>query len=228
MGNYAKVNIYGDGGDGQRRLLVGKGSVIPDDLDASVDSGDKAAVRSDAVGVPITGYDNLSESEIVDRLPALSASDLTKVQDYERAGANRSSVITYGSTAGGEIEVLEATVPAVAADADADQVIAEVPRDGKVIEVTYVPEGNVTGDSTESRHLTVVNKAADGNGTTVVASLDFDTGVNATDFNEIAFTRSAVAGATTVEAGDVLAFVSTHEGETGLADPGGRVTVKVA
>lgn len=125
------------------------------------------------------------------------------------------------------VRKLEATVPAVAASADADQTIGEVPFAGTVTAASYIPEANVTGDNTETRTLTIVNKGADGNGSTVVGTLAFTTGVNATDFNEQDFTLSAVAGATTVAAGDVLAFVSTHTGATGLADPGGRVQVEI-
>lgn len=125
-------------------------------------------------------------------------------------------------------QTLENNVAAVAANADADQIIGEAPFDGTVTEVTYTPEANITGDDTETRVLTIVNKGADGNGTTVIATLDFETGVNATDFNESAFTLSVVTDATDVTEGDVLAFVSTHGGSTGLADPGGAVRVKIA
>lgn len=125
-------------------------------------------------------------------------------------------------------QTLKATVPAVAAASDADQSIAEVPFAGTVTGVSYTPEANITGNTTETRTLTLVNKAQDGNGTTVVATLAFITSTNATDFNESAFTLSAVAGATTVAAGDILALVSTHGGSTGLADPGGLVQVDIA
>lgn len=124
-------------------------------------------------------------------------------------------------------QTIKATVPAVAAGSDADQSIGEVPFAGTVSAASFTPEANVTGDNTESRTLTIVNKGADGNGTTVTATLAFTTGVNATDFNEQAFTLSAVAGATTVAEGDILALVSTHVGSTGLADPGGLIQVTV-
>jgi hypothetical protein len=126
-----------------------------------------------------------------------------------------------------ETATLSTTAPAVAAAADADQVLGEAPFDGVVIGATYIPEANVTGDTTETRTVSVVNKGADGNGTTVIATLAFITGVNATDFDEKAFTLSAVAGATDVAEGDVLAVTSTHGGTTGLADPGGLVEVQI-
>lgn len=125
------------------------------------------------------------------------------------------------------VRKIEATVPAVAAASDADQTIGEAPFAGTVTGASYTPEANITGADTETRTFTVVNKGADGNGTTVVATLAMTNGVNATDFNESAMTLSAVAGATTVAEGDILAFVSTHSGSTGLADPGGKVQVEI-
>lgn len=125
------------------------------------------------------------------------------------------------------VRKLEATVPAVAAASDADQTVGEAPFAGTVTSVSYVPEAAITGNTTESRTLTLVNKGAAGAGTTVIATLAFVTSTNGVAFDESAFTLSAVAGATTVAAGDVLAFVSTHVGSSGLADPGGKVQVEV-
>src|SRR5688572_11514220 len=124
------------------------------------------------------------------------------------------------------VRKLEATVPAVAAGATADQTIGEAPFAGTVTSASFTPEANMTGAATDKRVLTIVNKGADGNGTTVVATLDFADGITATDFNESAFTLSAVANATTVAAGDILAYVSTHAG-TGIADPGGKVQLEI-
>jgi ferritin-like metal-binding protein YciE len=42
---------------------------------------------------PISGYDGLNASEITDRLPSLSQSDLAAVKRYERAHENRTTVI---------------------------------------------------------------------------------------------------------------------------------------
>lgn len=126
------------------------------------------------------------------------------------------------------VRTLTATVPAVAANADADQTVGEAPFAGTVTGVSYIPEAAITGNTTESRTLTLVNKGAAGAGTTVVATLAFITSVNGVAFDEKAFTLSVVAGATTVAEGDVLALVSTHVGSTGLADPGGEVQVEVS
>lgn len=124
-------------------------------------------------------------------------------------------------------ERFQATVPAVAAASDADQTIAESHVAGTVTAITYTPEAAITGANTETRTLTVVNKGQSGAGTTVIGTLAFTSGVNGVAFDEKAFTLSAIAGATTVAAGDILALVSTHSGSTGLADPGGRVEVEV-
>lgn len=125
------------------------------------------------------------------------------------------------------IQTMRATVPSVAAASDADQTVGEVPFAGTVTAVSYTPEANITGANTETRTYTLVNKGADGNGTTVVATRAMVSTVNATDFHEDALTLSVVALATTVAAGDILAFVSTHSGSTGLADPGGLVQVEI-
>lgn len=121
---------------------------------------------------------------------------------------------------------LTADVPSVAQAATSSVAILEMPYAGTVTAVTYTPIANITGDNTNTRTLTLVNKGLDGNGTTVVATLAYTTGVNATDFNEDALTLSAVEGATTVAEGAILAWVSTH-GASGLADPGGLVQIEV-
>lgn len=124
------------------------------------------------------------------------------------------------------VRTIQAELAAVAAGADGSITVAEAPFASTVTGVTWTPPANVTGDNTESRHLALVNKGLDGNGATVVATLDFDTGVNAADFDEKAFVLSVVPGATTVVEGAILAVTSTHEGATGLADPGGLIEVE--
>ena len=42
---------------------------------------------------PVSGYDDLTASQISDRLGDLSAPELRKVRDYERRNANRKSVL---------------------------------------------------------------------------------------------------------------------------------------
>jgi hypothetical protein len=125
------------------------------------------------------------------------------------------------------LQTIKATMPATAQGATADMTIGEAPFAGTVTAISYTPEANITGDDTNSRTLTVVNKGLDGNGTTVVGTLAFTTGINGTDFNEQAFTLSEVEDATTVAEGDILALVSTAVA-SGLADPGGLVQVTIS
>lgn len=124
------------------------------------------------------------------------------------------------------VRTIEGTIPALAAGVAGDQTLGESPFAGTVTGASFTPEADITGNTTNTRTLTIVNKGADGNGTTVTATLAFTTGVNATDFDERAFTVSVVAGATTVAEGDILAVVETVAG-SGLANPGGRVAVEI-
>lgn len=127
------------------------------------------------------------------------------------------------------VRTFEAANEALGLTADGDVVVCEAPFDGTVTEVTYTPEANITGAaSPASRTFSLINKGQDGNGTTVVASRAMVSGQNATDFNEDALTLSATAADLEVVEGDVLVFNSLHVGATGLADPGGKVSVKIA
>ena len=96
---------------------------------------------------------------------------------------------------------------------------------GKVTSVSYIPEAASTGDNTNKRTYTLVNKKQDGSGTTVIATLDLVTGVNLVAFDEKPATLSATPADLVVAQGDVLAWVSTHTA-SGLVDPGGAVVVK--
>lgn len=107
---------------------------------------------------------------------------------------------------------------------DLTTVLGVVPEDMKVTSVTYTPVTTVTGAATNNRTVAVVNKAADGTGTTSIASLNFANGTNATAVIEKTVTLSVTAADLNVTAGDVLVFTSTHIG-TGIADPGGHVRV---
>jgi len=116
----------------------------------------------------------------------------------------------------------------VTATADVSAVAFVAPFAGSVTKASIIAPAAVTGHATETRTYTLVNKGADGLGTVVIATLALLAGVNLVAFDEKAFTLSAVAGATTVAEGDVLALVSTHTGVAGLADPGGLVSVSVS
>lgn len=126
------------------------------------------------------------------------------------------------------IRDIEADTDAVGAAADASVTVGRAPFAGTVAAVTYTPNAQLTGANTESRTLSVINKALDGNGTTSVASKAFVSAVNANDFDETAITLSGTAVNLVVAEGDILAFVSTHVGTTGLADPGGHVKISIS
>lgn len=120
-----------------------------------------------------------------------------------------------------------ATVPAAAAGADSERNVVDAEFAGTVSSVIYVPDTVLTGANTDSRTIVLVNKGQAGAGTTVVATKAFVSGVNAAADDETAITLSVVAGATTVAAGDILAWQSTHVGGTGLADPGGLAVIEI-
>lgn len=126
------------------------------------------------------------------------------------------------------VTTLEENAPAVAAGSDKDTVVGRAPFAGTITAVTYTPDAQLTGANTESRTLSVINKGADGNGTTSVATKAFTSGVNANDFDETALTLSGTAANLVVADGDILAFNSLHVGSTGLADPGGKVRITVS
>lgn len=100
--------------------------------------------------------------------------------------------------------------------------LVEAPFAGTVTSVSYTAIAAVTGaNSPASRTLSVVNKGADGTGTTAVATLALTSGVDLAAADEKAVTLTATAADKVVAAGDVLALNSTAVGGTGLADPGG-------
>lgn len=119
----------------------------------------------------------------------------------------------------------EFNAPAVAAASSANSPAGEVPFAGAVSGVTYTPQAAITGVNTNTRQIRLVNRGQDGSGSTVVASLQFDSGVNAPAYDERALNLSGVAGALNVNAGDILAWESNAVG-TGLADPGGLAQIE--
>lgn len=126
------------------------------------------------------------------------------------------------------VRSIEAAAEAVAAAADGATIVGRAGYAGTVTAVTYAPEANMAGDTTETRTFSLVNKGTDGNGTTVVATLACITGVSLSDFDEKAITLSATAANLVVADGDILAWTSVHGGSTGLADPGGLVKVTIS
>lgn len=105
-------------------------------------------------------------------------------------------------------------------------VIGEVSGTGRVTEVSFTPEAASTGDNTNKRVYTLVNKGSGGAGTTVIATIDLTTGNDLTAFDEKLATLHATPANLVVTEGDILAWVSTHAA-SGLVDPGGIVKVTI-
>ncbi|MFG3476471.1 hypothetical protein ACGF3K_14565 [Streptomyces sp. NPDC047980] len=126
------------------------------------------------------------------------------------------------------VQVIERNVPAVStANASDDTVLGQAPFACTVTSVQYVPEAAITGAATNHRSVSLVNKGQAGSGSTSVATLAFDSGVNASANDEKTITLSGTAANLTLAAGDTLQWRSVAVG-TGIADPGGVVRVTIS
>lgn len=114
---------------------------------------------------------------------------------------------------------------AVVLGADLNTDIIQAEADGVITAVSYIPAATITGAATNNRTLNLVNKGAAGAGTTVIATLNFASGTNATADIARAITLG-VAANRAVAAGDILQWQSVHIG-TGIADPGGLAVVTI-
>lgn len=125
------------------------------------------------------------------------------------------------------VVIREQIVPGMAtAGTDDTVMLSRVQAAGTVTGVTYTPDAAITGANTNTRRVALINRGQSGAGTTVIAELQFDSGVNATAGDEKTLTLSVVAGATAVVQGDILAWFSDAVG-TGQADPGGIVEISI-
>lgn len=125
-------------------------------------------------------------------------------------------------------QILERIVPGMATAGTDDSVtVGEAPFAGTVIAVTYTPDTAITGAATNHRAVRLRNRGQAGSGTTVVAELAFDSGVNAAVFDEKTIPLSATAANLVLAAGDILEWFSDAVG-TGIADPGGLVRVTIS
>jgi hypothetical protein len=108
--------------------------------------------------------------------------------------------------------------------------VAEVPGNAgetwTVTSVSYTPTADITGAATNNRTVQVVNAGTDGNGTTVVASLQFVSGTNASDDDETALTLSGTPANLVLSPGQILRWESNAVG-TGITDPGGLAQVVI-
>jgi hypothetical protein len=113
------------------------------------------------------------------------------------------------------------------AGTDDSTVVGEVPFAGTVTAVTYTPDAAITGVNTNTRRVALRNRGQTGVGTTVIADLQFNAGVNAAAFDEVSLTLSATPADLVVAEGDILEWFSDAVA-TGIADPGGLVSVSIA
>lgn len=118
------------------------------------------------------------------------------------------------------VKKIFANSPALATAVEGTTIIGKAPFDGTVTGVTFIPNAAITGQDTNTRKPTVINKGQAGLGTAVIASLQFNAGVNGVAFDEKAITPTATAADKEVSEGDVIAMFSDVI-LTGLADPGG-------
>jgi len=77
-------------GRGVRRAARGRAS---DGTDRALQQVDRARRAAGLGSFPILRYDDLTASQIADRVSDLTAAQLRKVRDYEKRHANRKSVI---------------------------------------------------------------------------------------------------------------------------------------
>lgn len=124
------------------------------------------------------------------------------------------------------VRKLTANSPAYTILAEGTTVIGKAPFAGTVTAVRFISVAAITGANTDTRKHNVINKGAAGSGTTSIAALQYNSGVNAVAFDEKTVTLSATAADKVVAADDVIAVFSDAIGN-GLADPGGHWEVEI-
>lgn len=120
-----------------------------------------------------------------------------------------------------------AVQPQATAGSDTNTNVHIVQRDATVTAVTYATVTAITGANTNTRSVSLVNKGTDGLGVTVIATIQYNSGVNTVAAVASTVTLSATPANLLVTAGQVLQWQSTHIG-TGIADPGGLVAITTA
>jgi hypothetical protein len=114
--------------------------------------------------------------------------------------------------------------PQATAGGDTNTNVMIVPSACTVTSVTYAPVTAITGAATNTRSVSLVNKGLDGSGVAVVATIQYNNGVNAAAADENPVTLSGTPANLNLAAGVLLQWQSTHIG-TGIADPGGLVNI---
>lgn len=111
----------------------------------------------------------------------------------------------------------QAFVPATAAaDATIGHPVFIAPRDVEILEVSIIPQAAVTGADTNTKHLNLRNRGADGTGTTELANYDLTSGNNLSNHDE----KSLYAPTTPLAIADgVVLQLEVEKIGTGLATP---------
>jgi hypothetical protein len=96
----AAGNLYADAGHAQHELrdavadLLRRTRRVPGATQAEATVGELTAVAAAPEDLPIDGYEKLTVTQIIERLPALTQAQLATVHGFETAHANRSRVLT--------------------------------------------------------------------------------------------------------------------------------------
>lgn len=109
-----------------------------------------------------------------------------------------------------------------AADATEEQIIFVAPEDCRLKEVAIIPNAAVTGNTTNTKHLNVLNKGSGGAGTTELGNLDLATGTNLADSDRQVIVTSLT---TDLTKGDVIALEIEDQG-SGVAIPESLIEVR--
>lgn len=124
---------------------------------------------------------------------------------------------------------LQAELPGLATDAEADYILGEVKEAGSIYDASITPKANYTGGATNYRQYDVINKGLDGNGAVVMATLALAAATTMDDFDEKPMVLTSTLADRNVLPGQILVLRSSSPG-TGIADPGGvaKVTLQRA
>jgi len=114
--------------------------------------------------------------------------------------------------------------PAVATGSSKEDPIARAVGAGFLNRVRFVPQAAITGVNTNTRRIDIVNRGQTGVGSTVIATLQFNSGVNGVAFDELAIPVTDAND--TIADGDIISVNSVAVG-TGLADPGGLLILEI-
>jgi hypothetical protein len=123
--------------------------------------------------------------------------------------------------------VFRVNVPALATAVAGAVIVGVAPFDGVVESVKFYPNALMTGQDTNTRLHRVYNRKDDNTGVAVMATLQYNAGVNAPAKQAKTLTLSGTPANLAVEEGDVIEFDSSVV-LTGLADAGGLLEVKLA